>query len=161
MISIRNWKLSLFALAAGVIFILPAHGQASSPAAASSTQAKAVKTGYDLAKEVKIEGVIEKIDATESSVPMGTHIQVQTPQGLVDAHLGFGAAAKPGRLGISEGQTVTVVGMMESVGNNEVLLARLLTTPNQIFVLRNEHGIPVRGVASKGPAASSTQKGGL
>jgi hypothetical protein len=161
MISNRNWKLLLPALAAGLFFILPANGQTASPASASSAQAKTVKASYDLTKEVKIEGVIEKIDATGTTVPMGTHIQVQTPQGVVDAQLGFGAAAKPTRLGIAEGQSVTVVGMMESVGSNQVLLARLLTTPNRIFVLRNEHGIPVRGVPSNAPLAARTQKGGL
>jgi hypothetical protein len=161
MIRNRNWKLFLPILAAGIIFILPAHGQSASAAASSSAQAKTVKTGYDLAKEVKIEGVIEKIDATSANTPMGTHILVMTPQGEVDAHLGFGAAAKPTRLGIEEGQTVTVLGMMESIGGNQVLLTRLLTTPSQIFVLRNEHGIPVRGATNNNANAAHTQKGGL
>lgn len=161
MISNRNWKLFLPVLVAGTIFILPAKAQTSSAAAASSTQAKTVKAGYDLAKEVKIEGVIEKIDATSANTPMGTHILVLTPQGEVDAHLGFGVAAKPTRLGIEEGQTVTVQGMMESLGDNQVLLARLLTTPSHIFVLRNEHGIPVRGATNNNANSAPTQKGGL
>lgn len=161
MISNRNWKLFLPALAVGIIFILPVNAQTSSAAATSSTQAKTVKTGYDLTKEVKIEGVIEKIDATSANSPMGTHILVQTPQGEVDAHLGFGAAARPTRLGIEEGQTVTVLGMMKNVGETQVLLARLLTTPSHIFVLRNERGIPVRGATNNNASSARTQKGGL
>jgi len=161
MISNRNWKLFLPALAVGMIFIPPANGQTTSTAATPSTQARTVKTGYDLAKEVKIEGVIEKIDATSANTPMGTHILIQTPQGEVDAQLGFGAAARPTRLGIEEGQNVTILGMMSNVGDTQVLLARLLTTPNRIFVLRNEHGIPVRGVLNNGGNAARTQKGGL
>jgi hypothetical protein len=161
MISNRSRKLFLPALAVGIIFILPVNAQTFSAAATSSTQAKTVKTGYDLAKEVKIEGVIEKIDATSANTPMGTHILVQTPQGDVDAHLGFGQAAKPARLGIEEGQNVTIIGMMSNVGDTQVLLARLLTTPNRIFVLRNEHGIPVRGVLNNSGNAGRTQKGGL
>jgi hypothetical protein len=160
MISKRIWKLLLPALAAGLIFILPAKAQ-STPAATSSSQASTIKASYNLANEIKIQGTIEKIDTTGTIVPMGTHILIQTPQGVIDAQLGFGAAAKPSRLGIAEGQSVTVVGMMESIGNGQVLLARLLTTSDHIFVLRNEHGIPVRAVPSGNPLAARTQKGGL
>jgi hypothetical protein len=161
MISNRSWRLLLPSLAAAVLFILPAHGQSASPSATSSAQASTVNTGYDVAKEIKIEGAIEKIDAASTNAPMGTHILVQTPQGVVDAHLGFGAAAKPSRLGIAEGQNVTIVGMMETVGSNQVMLARLMTTPDHIFVLRNEHGIPARGVPTKSHISTVTQKGGL
>lgn len=161
MISNRSWKLLLPALAAGLLFILPAQGQSPWRTAASSAQAGTADAGYDVAKEIKIEGAIEKIDAAGTSVPMGTHILVQTPEGLVDVHLGFGAAAKPSHLGIVEGQNVTLVGMMETIGNNQVLLARLMTTPDHIFVLRNEHGIPVRAVPTKSHISTVTQKGGL
>lgn len=100
---------------------------------------------YDLSKEVKVEGTIEKIDGFGSNGPVGTHILIQTAAGTVDAHLGFGAVANPKYLGISIGQKVAVIGMMQTVGSSDVLMARILTTPSRIIVLRNEHGIPVRG----------------
>jgi hypothetical protein len=161
MISNRNWKLFLPAMAAGLIFILPVNAQTTFQAAASTQEANTLKTGYDLTKEIKIQGTISKIDTTGTNAPIGTHILVQTPQGVVDAHLGFGLSARPGYLGISEGQSVTIVGMNEAIGPNQVLLARLLTTSNRIFVLRNEHGIPVRGVQHNSPLGAKTQKGGL
>src|SRR5690348_15731648 len=84
---------------------------------------------YDLSKEVKVEGTIEKIDGFGLNGPIGTHIQIQTATGTVDAHLGFGPAAAPKYLGISVGEKVAVIGMMQTVGSSEVLMARILTTP--------------------------------
>jgi hypothetical protein len=109
---------------------------------------------YDVTKEVKVQGTIQKIDDFGASGPIGTHIMVQTAQGVVDAHLGFGAASKPEYLGIAEGQSVTLTGMMQTFGDTNVLMARILTTSNHIFVLRNEHGIPVRAL----PRGSSRAK---
>ena len=115
---------------------------------------------YDLTKEVKVQGTIQKIDGFGTSGPVGTHILLETPNGLLDAHLGFGAASGPKYMGIALGQNVTVTGMMQTVGATNVLMARILTTPNHIFVLRNEHGIPVRAVPRGSlPAKSSTSLG--
>ncbi|MGH9733401.1 MAG: hypothetical protein ACRD8A_02265 [Candidatus Acidiferrales bacterium] len=104
---------------------------------------------YDISKEVKVQGVIEKINGFGNSGPIGTHILIQTPAGVVDAHLGFGSAASSKNLGISVGQNVTVIGMMETVGRSSVMMARILTTPSRVIVLRNEHGIPVRGITHR------------
>jgi hypothetical protein len=75
--------------------------------------------------------------------------------GVVDAHLGFGAASKPKYLGISAGQSVTVIGMMQTIGSANVLIARILTTPNRIFVLRNEHGVPIRAIPRRSARAKT------
>ena len=124
---------------------VPAHAQtAATPAA--DVRTNTMVPSYDVTKEVKVQGTIQKIDNTGGNGVTGTQILIQTANGVVDAHLGFGAAAKPSSLGIAEGQTVTVVGMMQTMGSNNVLLARILTTANHIFVLRNEHGIPVRAI---------------
>lgn len=129
---------------------------ASSPAPARNTMVPA----YDLTKEVKIQGTIQKIDGFGTSGPIGTHILLETSSGMLDAHLGFGAASSPKNLGIALGQNVTVTGMMETVGTTNVLIARILMTPNRIFVLRNEHGIPVRAVPrGSTPAKSSSSLG--
>jgi hypothetical protein len=130
-------------------FALVLSGALSVPTKAQTSSSR-VKTNtmvpvYDLTKEVKVQGTIEKIDSFGRSGPIGTHILIQTASGVVDAHLGFGAAASRRYLGISVGQNVTVIGMMQAVGDTSVLMARILTTPSHIFVLRNEHGIPIRG----------------
>jgi hypothetical protein len=159
MIGNQSWRFVLPILCAGLLCAMPAAAQSSPGAGAPANSMVRV---YDIAKEIKVEGTIQKIqtDAT-AHVPLGTHVLIQTADGLVDAHLGTGAAAKPAYLGISEGQTVTLVGMMETINNNPVLITRLMTTSSRIFVLRNEQGIPVRGIRGQSPLAARTQKGGL
>jgi len=155
---IRNpkWKFIFAVTAAGLFIAMPAVAQ---PRQASVS--KSFVHVYDITKEVRVEGTIQKIDADSVNAPIGTHVLIQTAQGVVDAHLGSGAAAKPTYLGISAGDEVALVGMMQKLDGNQVLLARLLTTSDHIFVLRNEHGIPARGVAIRSSQESQTEKGGL
>jgi len=145
---IRCWKMwtpfVLPALALCLMGAAPAKGQAPSPGTVATRNT--MVPAYDLTKEVKVQGTIEKIDGFGTSGPIGTHILIQTAAGAVDAHLGFGSASNPKQLGIAVGQSVSVIGMMETVGNSNVLMARILTTPSRIVVLRNEHGVPIRGV---------------
>lgn len=140
----RSPSLALFASALMFVVVSAAPTHAQTADSSHSTK-NTMLPSYDLSKEVKVQGTIEKIDGFGARGPIGTHILIQTATGTVDAHLGFGSAAGPRRLGITVGETVSVIGMMETVGNSSVLLARILTTPSRIFVLRNEHGIPIRG----------------
>lgn len=142
----RSCKLVMgaFLCAAASVAAGAAIGQSESSATAG--RMSTMLPAYDVTKEVKITGTIQKIDGFGTNGPIGTHILLQTAAGVVDAHLGFGAASSPKYLGIATGQNVTVVGMMEPVGSGDVLMARILTTSNHIFVLRNEHGVPVRAV---------------
>lgn len=128
---------------------------AAASAQTAATPAADVRTNtmlpsYDITKEVKVQGTIQKIDTSGTNGLTGTQILIQTASGAVDAHLGYGPASKASYLGISEGQSVTIVGMMQSVGSSNVLLARILTTASRVFVLRNEHGIPVRALPHSG-----------
>jgi hypothetical protein len=145
MMMIRSGKLFIFLLVLAFIAAAPAKAQTDASSAADARTNTMVPV-YDVTKEVKVQGTIQKIDNFGTSGPVGTHITVQTAQGVVDAHLGFGAASKPEYLGIAEGQSVTLTGMMQSFGGTNVLMARILTTSSHIFVLRNEHGIPVRAI---------------
>ncbi|HKS81644.1 MAG TPA: hypothetical protein VJR23_09065 [Candidatus Acidoferrales bacterium] len=157
MVRNHKWKFILAAAAMGLFVAMAAPAQ-SGRAASSS---KSFVHVYEISKEVKIEGTIQKIETEGVNAPIGTHVLIQTAQGIVDAHLGSGAAASPSNLGIGAGDEVELVGMMQKVDGNQVLLARLLTTSDHIFVLRNEHGIPARGVAIRGMQGSQTEKGGL
>ena len=141
----------------GVMAVVPAKAQTDLTRA--DTKRDTMLPAYDVAKEVKIQGTIQKVEVSDTDGPPGTHILVQTTSGVVDAHLGVGAASKPQYLGIAAGQSVSVIGMMQTLGGTNVLLARVLTTPNHIFVLRNEHGIPVRATPRGSTAAKALQKG--
>jgi hypothetical protein len=141
----------------------PAGAQDAQAAARASSVSQTTEwiPAYDLAKEIQVQGTIEGIEAAGRNLPIGTHILIQTAQGVVDAHLGNGRVASPSYLGLSTGASVTVLGMIESAGGNDILLARILTTPDHIFILRNQHGIPVRGTARTSSVRSRALKGSL
>jgi hypothetical protein len=158
---IKSWLLLITAFMAVVLVALSPAGVAEAQdrdVAQSSPKANTMLPAYDLTKEVKIQGTIQEI-VTETDALGGTHIQVQTAGGIMDVQLGFGAASKPANLGIVPGQNVSVIGMVHTAGSSSVLLARVLTTPSHIFVLRNEHGIPVRATPRGGAHAGALQKG--
>jgi hypothetical protein len=163
---IRNLGLKLLlgsALALGCLVALPASAQSPAPTAAAVAGPAALGPIYDVAKEIKIQGNILKFEAMESGGGLvGTHAQIQTPEGVVDAQLGSGGFARAQALGLYPGLRVTIIGMMATVDGNSILLARVLTTANHVFILRNERGIPVRTVLPRsGASAASVVKGGL
>jgi DNA/RNA endonuclease YhcR with UshA esterase domain len=149
-------KLFLSGLAILIFSAAPAIAQSAAPAAQSAG------APYDITKEVKVQGTVQKLQTSDGTGPIGTHILIQTTSGgVVDAHLGFSSAVTPAKLGVSEGQTVTVIGMMQDVGGNNVLLARVLTTSSRVFVLRSDHGIPVRAIPSGSFHTGGPLKGAL
>jgi hypothetical protein len=154
--------LFVCALAASLFLIPPANAQSAS---SSATQQSAIASTdapvYDMSKEIKVQGTIQQIEMLGPGGPLGTHVLIQTSQGMVDAHLGYRKATTAENLGLAVGQEIQITGMMANIGGNSVLLARLLTTPTHIFILRSEHGIPVRMLPRNGPPAAITAKGGL
>src|ERR1700690_885176 len=110
---------------------IPTNNQLSSPV-------------YDLNKEIKIQGTIEKIESSPSGGLLGSHVLVSTVDGTIDVHLGAIAAVSGKNLGLSTGQNIEITGMMATMSGNSVLLARILTTSSHIYMLRNERGVPVR-----------------
>jgi hypothetical protein len=156
-------SLAALSLALGFLAALPANAQSSAPAATAVAGPAALGPVYDMTKEITVQGNILKIEAAASgSTLLGTHVQIQTPQGVVDTHLGSGALAASQALGIYPGLSITVTGMMATINGNSVLLARVLTTPNHVFILRNEHGIPARSLLPRGNSSSANAtKGGL
>lgn len=152
--AVRNLLLSCALVAIFLPFITNAQSTGSESAMASPA--------YDLNKEIKIDGTIDKIETNSSGGPIGTHLVVISGQGVVDVHLGASAAVTAKNLGLAVGESVHVTGMMASIGGNPVLLARILTTSNHIYVLRNEHGAPIRSLMPRGAASSAnSQKGAL
>jgi hypothetical protein len=155
-------KLLLCSAMAVILFTVPsAQAQSTTVSTAASASSSEPAPAYDLTKEINIQGTILKIEAVSGSRILGTHLQLQSAQGIVDVHLGPGALAGTGSLGLAPGQSVSITGMMAEHGGSPVLLARVLTTSNRIFILRNERGIPSRAMMPRGNSSSGdTQKGG-
>jgi len=161
---IRNFggKLLLCSAMAVILFTVPsAQAQSITLSTAAVASSSEPEPAYDLTKEINIQGTILKIEAVSGPRILGTHLQLQSAQGIVDVHLGPGALAGTGSLGLAPGQSVSITGMMAEHGGSPVLLARVLTTPNRIFILRNERGIPSRAMMPRGNSSSGdAQKGG-
>jgi len=156
-----NLWMSIFAMS--FIDVLPAglpDAQATARGSGSSQTTERIPP-YDLAKEIQVQGTLEGIEPASTNLPIGTHILIQTAQGIVDAHLGNGRAASPNYLDLLTGESVTVRGMIESAGGKDIVLARILGTPNHVFILRDQYGIPVRGTAKTSSVGSNALKGGL
>ena len=152
--AVRNLLLSSALATILLPFITNAQSAANESAMASPV--------YDLNKEIKIDGTIDKIETNTSGGPIGTHLLVISAQGVVDVHLGASLAVTAKNLGLSVGESIHVTGMMANVGGNSVLLARILTTSNHIYMLRNEHGTPIRSLMPRGAASTAnSQKGAL
>jgi len=157
----RNFSF-ITAVALSLFIVFPANAQSSGRAASISMDPSISAPVYEIAKEIKIQGTVAKIESVAPGSTAGFHIEVQAAEGAFDVHLGTAPAITAESLGLEAGQTVTVVGMMATVGGNPMLLARILTTPTRIFILRSEHGIPLRTLMPRGSATSAkASKGGF
>ncbi|MGH9685422.1 MAG: hypothetical protein ACRD4S_17645 [Candidatus Acidiferrales bacterium] len=157
--NLEKVTLAIFAIA--MLGLLPAKAQNATAGTSAGEKQNTLLPQYDLSKEIKLHGTIEKIDNSGDTAPLGTHLQIETSQGIVDAHLGMLNLASRKALGLSQGESVTITGMMENLGGNSVLLARILQTSSNIFVLRTRTGLPVRSLLLHGRSSTGNDKGGL
>ena len=139
----KHQSLELAAGLALAILALALPAAAQTTTSAASPPPSTPFINYELSREITVQGIISRI--TESGgAPSGTHLLIQTNQGVVDAHLGGTGIVHILKLNLAPGQPVHVVGMMANINGQQVLLARILKTPQRIQILRSEHGIPIR-----------------
>jgi hypothetical protein len=115
---------------------------------------------YDMAKEVTVVGTVSKV-FTKSSPGMiaGSHIVLATAAGAVDASLGrFGLQGK-GALSVAAGQQVEVTGVMKTLKNRQVFVARTVRAGSHVYAMRNQHGIPMSPQARERASRKAAQKG--
>jgi hypothetical protein len=61
----------------------------------------------------------------------------------VDANLGRWGLMGKGSLHVAAGQQVAVTGVMKTYKDRQVFLARTVKVGGQVYVMRNERGIPM------------------
>jgi hypothetical protein len=100
--------------------------------------------GYDVSQEVTLNGTVSSVLAKPSrGMIMGSHLLLATPSGLVDASLGrFGLRGK-GALSVTAGEQVEVTGVMKTIKDRQVFLARTVKVGDEVYTVRNKHGFPV------------------
>jgi hypothetical protein len=153
----------LAALAAGFVFVPLAGAQSAAPETVNGVSRPVPQRTYSVAREIKIQGTIESIEVSDGGALRGMHAQIATAQGRVDAHLGVNPTVNAKTLDLATGEAVEITGMMAKESGESVLLARILTTPDRIFILRSERGVPIRGMISRGNLipTQATMKGGF
>jgi len=99
---------------------------------------------YDVTKEVTLTGTIASVVAKPAgrTIP-GPHLFLTTASGEVDASLGMWGLQGKGALSVAPGETIEVTGVMKTLNEKEIFVARTVKSGDQVYVMRNEHGIPV------------------
>jgi DNA/RNA endonuclease YhcR with UshA esterase domain len=120
----------------------------------------ATATRYDAAREVTIEGTVARVvSARTPGMLVGAHVFLTTSAGTVDAHLGVYAMRGANALALSPGERVRMTGVMVTVKGQSVLLVRTAQTGAGTFVIRNEHGFPLRPTSASATLPEKDAKG--
>ncbi len=115
---------------------------------------------YDVSQEITLNGTVSSVLAKPSpGMIWGSHILLATTSGAVDASLGtFGLRGK-GALSVAAGQQIEMTGVMKTLMNKQVFLARTVKVGGEVYTIRNEHGLPVSPQARQRTSGKTAQKG--
>ncbi|HVI10698.1 MAG TPA: hypothetical protein VND65_20580 [Candidatus Binatia bacterium] len=138
-----KFSLAAVALTIGLICGVPAGIAQSAPHPFS----------YDAANETTISGTVSSVLARPAAGMLsGSHLLLTTASGLLDVSLGRYALAGKGALALSAGQQIEITGVMKTLNQQQVFLARTVKAGGQVFAVRNEHGIDIPPQAREGAA---------
>jgi len=90
-----------------------------------------------------VKGTVKEV--TEFACPvsdgeMGTHLKMQTANGIVLVHLAPGRVMRSLKLNFSPGDQIEVLGAKAEIMGSNDLIARQITRGNEDIVFRDEHG---------------------
>jgi hypothetical protein len=115
---------------------------------------------YDITREVTLRGTVSSVVTRPSrGMVIGSHLLLTTPSGEVDASLGKWGLAGKGALSVTAGQQVEVTGVMKTLLDREVFVARTVRVGGRVYTMRNEHGVPVSPQARERASQRPVQKG--
>lgn len=113
---------------------------------------------YNLSEEVTLNGTVSSVLMKQlPNMVAGSHLLLTTLSGLVDVSLGTFALRGKDSLSIALGQQVQVVGVMKTLKDKQVLLARAVKVGDRVYVIRNEHGVPVSPQARERASQKAAQ----
>ena len=105
--------------------------------------AKDLRTGYDPARETNLVGTVASFTANSETGPLGAHVAVQTPGGIVDVHLGSAKFLELNQLSLNAGDHVRIIGENFTTGGNTIFLARIIQKGPVAVAVRSPRGIPL------------------
>jgi len=110
--------------------------------------------GYDISREVSVQGSVINYAETSSVAPFGPHLTLQTSSGVLDVHLGNARLLESDHLVLAAGDAIRVVGENVASASGTQFLARWVQKGDQMVLLRNARGFPLR------PANKSAEQRG-
>ena len=129
--------------------------------AQQQTQAVAPRNqGYQLAREISVQGTVVSYNASSAVAPLGPHVIVQTSSGTLDVHLGNAKLLETNHFTLAAGNSVRIVGENLPYGVGTQFVARIIQKGNQSLVLRSVRGFPLRPIA-RGAGKSTNPQGGV
>jgi len=124
---------------AGLLFAILAVPLVAQPASEARV-AQGFGVTYDRAHEITLNGDVQQVVTRHVvGAPVGMHLLVAGPEGLVDAHIGP-FLSKEMKEALHTGTPVQIVGAMATLNGKNYLLARELTVGGTTITVRSEHG---------------------
>jgi hypothetical protein len=119
---------------------------------------RAVGPVYDAAHEITLNGTIQEVVTKRvAGSPVGMHLLVAGPEGVVDAHVGP-YLTKDTQEALHAGLPVQIVGAVEQLQGKSILLARQLIFGGRTVTVRSENGFLMRAHASRSAHSRSDHK---
>ena len=113
---------------------------------------------YDVSQEVTLSGTVSGVLTKQSpGMVAGSHLLLTTLSGPVDISLGTFALRGNDALSVTPGQQVEVVGVMKTLKEKPVFLARAVKAGDHLYEIRNEHGIPITPQARERASQKAAQ----
>ncbi len=123
--------------------------QPSAQTAAESRAHRPLSLGYDKVHEITLNGTLQEVVTKRvAGSPVGMHLLVAGPDGIVDAHLGA-FLTKDTQEALHPGLPVQIVGAMQDLNGKNFLLARQVIFGGRMVTVRSENGFLVRAHGSR------------
>jgi hypothetical protein len=115
---------------------------------------------YDISKEVTLTGTVSDVLAKAAPGTMpGPHLLFATSSGKVDASLGRFALQGKNPLSVTPGQEITVTGIMKTIKDKDVFVARIVKVNGKAYSLRSHYGVPLSPLSRERSSQKAAQKG--
>jgi hypothetical protein len=133
----------------GLVLATSAGAQQKSPNVAQGN------LGYDVSREVSVQGSVVSYSETSSVAPFGPHVSLKTSSSVLDVHLGNARLLELNHVSLAAGDQIRIVGENVAYGTGTQFLARIIQKGNQAVALRTPRGFPLAPVGKLGPHAEA------
>jgi hypothetical protein len=133
----------------------PAHAQTS-----PVTTRVAGPFSYDVSQEGTLAGTVSiMLSNPAPGMIAGSHLMLSTSSGPVDVSLGTLALRGKDAFSAQPGQQVEATGVMKTLRDQPVFLARTVKVGDKIYAIRNVHGIPLPPQSRERATPGDARKG--